>query len=73
MPAWTYDLPGNPHRLQLILADAVLAKINFIAIMDAIRNRDEALALTGDHLAASYARVSRSYAQHASEQEPSTA
>ncbi|MEP7198247.1 MAG: NAD(P)-dependent oxidoreductase, partial [Chloroflexota bacterium] len=27
---WTYDLPGHPHRLQLILDDAAVAKINFI-------------------------------------------
>ncbi len=27
---WTYDLPGNPHRLQLILDEAELAKVNFI-------------------------------------------
>ncbi|MCA1553845.1 MAG: NAD-dependent epimerase/dehydratase family protein, partial [Chloroflexi bacterium] len=27
---WTYDLPGNPHRLQLILDEAALARINFI-------------------------------------------
>jgi nucleoside-diphosphate-sugar epimerase len=30
VPVWTYDLPGNPHRLQLIMDDAALAKIAFI-------------------------------------------
>ncbi len=39
-------------------------------IADAIRMQDEALALTltGDHLKASYERVSRSYARHADQQ-----
>lgn len=27
---WTYDLPGEPHRLRLIMNDAALAKVNFI-------------------------------------------
>ena len=27
---WSYDLPGKPHRLQLLLDDAQLAKVNFI-------------------------------------------
>lgn len=27
---WTYDLPGEPHRLRLIMDDAALAKVNFI-------------------------------------------
>lgn len=27
---WTYDLPGEPHRLRLIMSDAALAKVNFI-------------------------------------------
>ena len=37
------------------------------SILDAIVNKDEplALSLTGDHLKASYERVSRSYVQHA--------
>ena len=26
VPVWTYDLPGNPHRLKLILDDDALAK-----------------------------------------------
>ncbi len=30
VPVWTYDLPGNPHRLKLILDDAALARVNFI-------------------------------------------
>src|SRR5437660_461773 len=30
-PVWTYDLPGNPHRLKLILEEAALAKVNFIS------------------------------------------
>ena len=28
---WTYDLPGDPHRLRLIMSEAALAKVNFIA------------------------------------------
>lgn len=41
------------------------------AIVDAICNKDEplALALTDDHLKASYERVSRSYAQYAAKRE----
>jgi nucleoside-diphosphate-sugar epimerase len=27
---WTYDLPGNPHRLKLILDDAALARIHLV-------------------------------------------
>lgn len=27
---WSYDLPGNPHRLQLLLDDDQLAKVHFI-------------------------------------------
>jgi nucleoside-diphosphate-sugar epimerase len=27
---WTYDLPGNPHRLKLIMDDATFAKINIV-------------------------------------------
>ena len=30
VPVWTYDLPGNPHRLKLILNDSALARINFV-------------------------------------------
>lgn len=30
VPVWTYDLPGNPHRLQLIMDDAALAQLHFI-------------------------------------------
>ncbi len=30
VPVWTYELPGHPHRLQLIMDDAALATINFI-------------------------------------------
>ena len=30
VPVWTYDLPGEPHRLRLIMDDAALAKVNFI-------------------------------------------
>ncbi len=30
-PVWTYDLPGNPHRLRLIMDDAALSKVNFIS------------------------------------------
>ncbi|MCL4507523.1 MAG: NAD-dependent epimerase/dehydratase family protein [Chloroflexi bacterium] len=29
-PVWAYDLPGEPHRLRLIMNDAALAKVNFI-------------------------------------------
>ncbi len=29
-PVWTYDLPGEPHRLRLIMSDEALAKVNFI-------------------------------------------
>lgn len=27
---WTYDLPGNPHRLKLIMGDDQLAKVNMV-------------------------------------------
>lgn len=30
VPVWTYDLPGEPHRLRLIMSDADLAKVNII-------------------------------------------
>lgn len=30
VPVWTYDLPGDPHRLRLILSDDALARVNFI-------------------------------------------
>ena len=29
-PVYTYDLPGNPHRLKLIMDEAQLAKVNII-------------------------------------------
>ena len=29
-PVWTYDLPGNPHRLQLIMDDASLARVHLL-------------------------------------------
>lgn len=31
VPVWTYDLPGDPHRLRLIMDDAAMAKVNFVA------------------------------------------
>ncbi len=31
VPVWTYDLPGNPHRLRLIMDDAACARVNFIS------------------------------------------
>jgi len=30
VPVWTYDLPGNPHRLRLIMDDDALSKVNFL-------------------------------------------
>jgi nucleoside-diphosphate-sugar epimerase len=30
VPVWSYDLPGNPHRLRLLMDDAKLAKLNII-------------------------------------------
>lgn len=30
-PVTTYDLPGDPHRLRLIMDDAALAKVNIVA------------------------------------------
>ncbi len=30
VPVWTYDLPGNPHRLKLIMDDDHLARVNFV-------------------------------------------
>jgi len=31
IPVWACDLPGNPHRLRLIMDDAALARVNFIS------------------------------------------
>lgn len=31
VPVWTFDLPGIPHRLQLIMNDAALARVNLIS------------------------------------------
>lgn len=30
VPVWTYDLPGEPRRLRLIMDDAALKKVNFV-------------------------------------------
>jgi nucleoside-diphosphate-sugar epimerase len=30
LPVWTHDLPGNPHRLRLIMDEAALARANFV-------------------------------------------
>lgn len=30
-PVWTYDLPGDPHRLRLIMNEDALARVNFIS------------------------------------------
>lgn len=30
VPVWTYDLPGEPHRLRLIMDDAALAQVHMI-------------------------------------------
>ncbi|MEP7285476.1 MAG: NAD(P)-dependent oxidoreductase [Chloroflexota bacterium] len=30
VPVWTYDLPGSQHRLNLILDDAALSKVNLL-------------------------------------------
>jgi len=30
VPVWSYDLPGKPHRLQLLMDDDAIAKVNFI-------------------------------------------
>lgn len=30
VPVWTYDLPGDPHRLRLIMGDAALEQVQFI-------------------------------------------
>ncbi len=30
VPVWTYDLPGEPHRLRLIMDDNALAKVNML-------------------------------------------
>lgn len=31
VPVWTYDLPGNPHRMQLIMDEDTLTRINFVS------------------------------------------
>ncbi len=31
IPVWTYDLPGDPHRLRLIMSDVALARVQFIS------------------------------------------
>lgn len=31
VPVWTYDLPGDPHRLRLIMDETALGKVNFIS------------------------------------------
>lgn len=31
VPVWTYDLPGEPHRLRLIMDDDALARVTMIA------------------------------------------
>ena len=31
VPVWTYDLPGDPHRLRLIVNEAALDRVTFIA------------------------------------------
>jgi nucleoside-diphosphate-sugar epimerase len=30
VPVWTYDLPGNPHRLRLLMGDDALKQVNFV-------------------------------------------
>ena len=30
VPVWTYDLPGEPHRLRLIMDDAAMSKVSMI-------------------------------------------
>ena len=30
VPVWTYDLPGDPHRLRLVMTDEDVAKVNFL-------------------------------------------
>jgi UDP-glucuronate 4-epimerase len=30
VPVWTYDLPGNPHRLRLIMGEDALQQVNFV-------------------------------------------
>lgn len=30
VPVWTYDLPGHPHRMHLIMDEAALAQVNFV-------------------------------------------
>ena len=31
VPVWTYDLPGEPRRLRLIMDDAALGKVHFVS------------------------------------------
>ncbi len=31
VPVWTYDLPGEPHRLRLIMSADALARVHFVA------------------------------------------
>lgn len=31
IPVWTYDLPGDPHRLRLLLSDEQLAQVHVVA------------------------------------------
>jgi len=31
IPVWTYDLPGDPHRLRLIMNDHALAKVSLVS------------------------------------------
>ena len=30
IPVWTYDLPGDPHRLRLIMTEEALARVQFV-------------------------------------------
>lgn len=30
VPVWSYDLPGNPHRMRLLMDDAAIGRVNFI-------------------------------------------
>lgn len=30
VPVWSYDLPGNPHRLKLLMEDKQIEQVNFI-------------------------------------------
>src|SRR6187399_2266057 len=31
VPVWTYDLPGDPHRLRLIMNESALSAVNFVS------------------------------------------